>query len=134
MDKEFDIFGLNSKKVDFEVDNPQYVLATTHRLSKKQKIAFYNDPDYCFVVQKDYMSTMREALEPLLKSGGIYYSVYDRKDREEELIVVVYVDDTLLDVMGEILKIKCRVSSHKCLQEFKCYAADLFEQFDNRQT
>ncbi len=50
-----------------------------------------------------------------MKSGGIYYSVYDRKDNEDEVIVVTYVDDTLLDVMGEILKIKCRMSSYRCL-------------------
>ena len=119
---------------DFTVDNPKYVLATTKRLSKKQKMAFYNDPDYCFVVEKDYMSTMREALEPLLRSGGIYYSVFDKKDNEDRAVIVVYVDDILLDVMGEILKIKCRASTHKCLMDFKCYAADLFEQFDNTQT
>ena len=48
--------------------------------------------------------------------------------------MVVYVDDILLDVMGEILKVKCRMSDHRCMMEFKCFAADLFEQFDNRQT
>ena len=36
--------------------------------------------------------------------------------------MVVYVDDTLLDVMGEILKMKCRMSDRKCMMEFKCYA------------
>lgn len=69
---------------------------------------------------------MREALYPLLKSGGIYYSTYVSKDEEDELIMVIYVDDILLDVMGEILKIKCRHSYHRCLIEFKCYASDIF--------
>ena len=105
----------------------------TKRLSKKQKVAFYNDPDYCFVVQREYMSTMREALDPLLKSGGIYYSSFPRKDNpNEEIVMVLYVDDILLDVMGEMLKIQCRMSSYRCLMDFKCYASDLFEQFDNR--
>ena len=49
LQQQMDIFGIQSK-TDFNVDNPQYVLSTTKRLSKKQKIAFYNDPDYCFVV------------------------------------------------------------------------------------
>lgn len=49
VEAQMDIFGIQSK-TDFTVDNPQYVLSTTKRLSKKQKIAFYNDPDYCFVV------------------------------------------------------------------------------------
>lgn len=110
------------------------MLSSTKRLSKKQKLAFYQDPDYCFIVQAEYISTMREALYPLLKSGGIFYSTYVRKDAVDELILVIYVDDILLDVMGEILKVKCRLSSHRCLLDFKCYASDLFEQFDNRQT
>ena len=77
---------------------------------------------------------MREALEPLMKSGGIYYSTYDRDGVADQTIVVIYVDDTLLDVMAELIKVKCRLSNHKCMLEFKCYAADLFEQFDNQQT
>ena len=48
--------------------------------------------------------------------------------------MVVYVDDILLDVMGEILKVKCRMSNYRCMVDFRCYASDLFEQFDNRQT
>ena len=128
--QERDLFGTR-KRVDYTVDNPQYVLSTTKRLSKKQKLAFYNDPDYCFIVQKEYMSTMREALEPLMKSGGIYYSTYDRDGMADQTIVVIYVDDTLLDVMAELIKVKCRLSNYKCMLEFKCYAADLFEQFDN---
>ncbi len=103
------------------------MLNTTKRLSKKQKIAFYNDPDYCFVVEKKYMSTMREALDPMMKSGGIYYASYVRKNNEDELIVVIYVDDILLDVMAELLKVKCRMSNHKIMMDFKCFAADLFE-------
>ena len=110
------------------------MLSTTKRLSRKQKIAFYNDPDYCFIVQREYLPTMREALDPMLKSGGIYYSRHDRKDNEDEVILVIYVDDILLDMMGELLKVKCRMSSYRCMIEFKCYASDLFEQFDNRQT
>ena len=56
------------------------------------------------------MHTMREYMEPLLKAGGIYYSYHPRRDPDDQYIMVVYVDDVLLDVMGEILKIKCRVS------------------------
>ena len=97
-------------------------------------MAFYGDPDYCFVVQKEYMSTMREALDPLLKNGGIYYTYYDRIDEPDEVTMVVYVDDILLDVMGEIIKMKCGMSNYRCMMDFKCYAADLFEQFSNRQT
>ena len=121
LQQQMDIFGIKSK-TDYNVDNPQYVLSTTKRLSKKQKIAFYNDPDYCFIVRKDYMRTMREYMDPLLKAGGIYYSYYDRDGQEDQCIMVVYVDDTLLDVMGEILKMKCRMSDYKCMVEFKCYA------------
>lgn len=47
---------------------------------------------------------------------------------------MIYVDDILLDVMAELLKVKCRMSNHKVLIDFKCFASDLFEQFDNAQT
>ena len=114
MNKVLSVFGVGEEKSDFSVDNPQYVLKSTKRLSKKQKIAFYQDPDYCFIVEKSYMSTMREVLEPLLKSGGIYYSYHQCTKDEDSIILVTYVDDTLLDVMGEILKVKCRMSNHRC--------------------
>lgn len=65
------------KEQDYAVDNQNYVLNETRKLSKKQKLAFYKDPDYCFLVDKKYMPYMREALEPLLKAGGIYYTTHD---------------------------------------------------------
>ena len=117
--------------VDFSVDNKQYMLNTTSRLSKKQILAFYSDPDYCFVVDTQYLNVMREALDPLLKNGGIYYTTHEQQSNKDRTIIVVYVDDILLDVMAELLKVKCRVSAHKCLLEFQCFGADLFEQFDN---
>lgn len=48
--------------------------------------------------------------------------------------MVLYFDDSVLDLMGEILKIKCRLSHYNCLSEFKSYAQDFFEPFNSRQT
>ena len=35
--------------------------------------------------------------------------------------------------MGEILEVECRLSKYDCVQPFKCYAADKFDQFNSRQ-
>ena len=35
--------------------------------------------------------------------------------------------------MAEILQIECRLSKYDCQQPFKCYAADMFDQFNSRQ-
>lgn len=48
-------------------------------------------------------------------------------------MIVLYFDDSVIDLMGEILKIKCRLSLHDCQSEFKCYAEDFFDQFNSRQ-
>ena len=64
----------------------------------------------------------------------MFYSSYPRKENPEETILVIYIDDILLDVVGEILKLKVNLSSYNCKLEFKCYASDLFEQFNTFQT
>ena len=97
-------------------------------------MAFFKDPDYCFIVDRTQLRQMREALAPLLKAGGLYFTIHELRGRKDERALVLYFDDVLLDVMGELLKIKCRLSNHKCMLEYKCYASDLFEQFDNTQT
>ena len=77
---------------------------------------------------------MRQSLDNLTQSGGVYYSIYPRDDKDDEFVIVVYFDDIMLDLMGELLEVKCRLSIHDCNASFKCYAADLFENFNSRQT
>ena len=114
-------------------DDPDVILRTSKKLTKKQKLAFYGSPDYCFIVAKERMDVMREALEDLTQSGGIFYSTYERDDNEDQMIVVIYFDDILIDLMGELLDMQCRLSINDCNATFKCFAADLYEQFNNRQ-
>ena len=96
-------------------------------LTKKEKLAFYNDPDYVFIVKTESMNIMRASLENLCQTGGVFYSTFNRDNKEDQMIVVVYFDDIMIDLMGELLEVKCRLSVHDCNADFKCFAADLFE-------
>ena len=43
------------------------------------------------------------------------------------MFVVLYFDDSVIDLMGEILEVECRLSKYDVTQPFKCYAADCFD-------
>ena len=49
------------------------------------------------------------------------------------MMIVLYFDDSVIDLMGEILGIECRLSKYDCQLPFKCYASDMFDQFNARQ-
>lgn len=49
------------------------------------------------------------------------------------MMIVLYFDDAVIDLMGEILEIECRLSKYDCKLPFKCYAADWFDQFNAMQ-
>ena len=63
-----------------------------------------------------------------MRHGGVYYSVFDKIETEEDfdktkrgsdtMMVVLYFDDTVIDLMGEILGIECRLSKYDCKQPF----------------
>lgn len=42
------------------------------------------------------------------------------------MVMVLYFDDSVLDLMAEIQKVKVKLSSYDCLIEFKSYAEDKF--------
>ena len=50
---------------NFNVDDPKVLLSKTGMLSKKEKLAFYTDPNYCFIVKKESLSIMRASLDSL---------------------------------------------------------------------
>lgn len=43
------------------------------------------------------------------------------------MIVVLYFDDSVIDLMGEILEVECRLSKFDCSVPYKCYAGDMFD-------
>ena len=49
------------------------------------------------------------------------------------MIMVLYFDDSVLDLMAEIQKVKVKMSQYDCLVEFKCFAEDKFQPFNARQ-
>ena len=91
----------------------------------------------------DTLQVLRLELDSLVGRGGVYYSIFDKISKPEHfmktertsdtIIVVLYFDDSVVDLMAEILQIECRLSKYDCQQPFKCYAADMFDQFNSRQ-
>ena len=129
---------------DFDLADPadNYRLKFNRELTKKQKLAHYQTPDYCIVTRADTLQVLRLELDSLVRKGGVYYSIFDKIDEPEDfnktrsggdlMMIVLYFDDSVVDLMGEILGIECRISKADVAQPFKCYAADYFDQFNAR--
>ena len=91
------------------------------------------------MTRADTIKILRLELDSLVSRGGVFYSIFDHVEKPEDfdktnetrgsdtLIVVVYFDDSVIDLMGEILEVECRLSKYDCAQPFKCYAADKFD-------
>ncbi len=124
---------------NYEINDPsdKYRLKFNKTLTRKQILAHYKTPDYCLVTRADTLALLRLELESLVERGGIYYSIFDKIDEpadfektkrgSDTMMVVLYFDDSVIDLMAEILEIECRVSKYDCQLPFKCYAADLFD-------
>ena len=132
-------------KRNFDIQDPSdnFRLKFTQDLTKKQKLAHYKTPDYCIVTRADTLGVLRLELESLVSRGGVFYSIFNkieeagdfakRSTGPETMLIVLYFDDSVIDLMGEILNVQCRLSKYDCQQPFKCYAADMFDQFNSRQ-
>ena len=95
-------------------------------MSRKGKLAHYNTPDYCIVTRADTLAVLRIELQSLVSRGGVYYSIYDKVEAPEDfkktpeergadtMMVVLYFDDSVIDLMGEILNVECRMSKYDC--------------------
>ena len=87
-------------------------------------MAHYETPDYCFVTRADTIQVLRLELDDLVSRGGIYYSIFPKVDTAEDfskdnrgtdtMMLVLYFDDEVIDTMGEILKVECRLSMYDC--------------------
>ena len=95
------------------------------------------------MTRADTLKVLRLELDSLVSRGGVYYSIFDKIEKLEDfdkrdrshdtMMVVLYFDDSVVDLMGEILEIECRLSQFDCMMPFKCYAADMYDQFNARQ-
>ena len=142
-DKEF-VDELIAGKANFEIDDPadKFRLKYNKELTRKQKLAHYKTPDYCLVTRADTLAVLRLELDSLVSRGGVYYSIYDKVEAPEDfdkserstdtMMIVLYFDDSVIDLMGEILQVDCRLSKFDCAMPFKCYANDMFDQFNSR--
>lgn len=96
------------------------------------------------MTRADTLQLLRIALDSLVSRGGVYYSIFDKVEKPEDfdktdrekhdvILIVLYFDDSVIDLMGEIINVECRLSKYDCALPFKCFAADMFDQFNSRQ-
>ena len=71
-------------------------------------------------------------MDSLLRHGGVYFSVFEREGNDNKLSIVIYFEDNVLDLMAEITQVKCRMMNYNVCEDFKCYASDMFDQFNAR--
>jgi hypothetical protein len=85
------------------------------------------------IVQETALPILLRDLESLLKMGGVYYEVFPMELDKGKLVVVLFLDDSLLDVLAEITRLKTRMDELDCRVEFKSYARHDFERFSGRE-
>jgi hypothetical protein len=97
-----------------------------------------------FLTTKKTLGILLRELHPLVERGGVHYDVFDKLMSDEEKkktvddkdvlkYVVVYFEDSFLDLMAEVFHVKTRLSNFDCMVDFKCFAEDFFEPFNSRQ-
>jgi hypothetical protein len=74
---------------------------------------------------------MEMELGSLTERGGAYYDIFERDDKETSL-VVLFFEDSLLDVEAEVMRLKAELRDFDCLLEFKVYARHQFKNFNAR--
>lgn len=74
-------------------------------------------------------------LKSLIEVGGFYYEVFDLKhprDKDKQ-VVVLFFDDSLIDLTAEMVKLQARTCDYNCRVEFKAFARQEFERFTGRE-
>jgi len=72
-----------------------------------------------------------------VKRGGVLYSIYGKVNQAEDFdkkpedsddaMIVLYFEDSVIDLMGEILGVPCRLSMYDAQLPYKSSAADMFD-------
>jgi hypothetical protein len=95
----------------------------------------YEAPDIALVVKKTGLQTLMKDLKSLIEVGGFYYEVFDLKhprDKDKQ-VVVLFFDDSLIDLTAEMVKLQARTCEYNCRVEFKAFARQEFERFTGRE-
>jgi hypothetical protein len=62
-----------------------YNIKDTELLNVKQKIANYQDADYCIVTYRKTLPLLLMELRPLFERGGVFYKIYNKINSVEDL-------------------------------------------------
>lgn len=95
----------------------------------------YKVPDIALIVTESTFPILKRDLESMVIKGGVYYEVFDmaNETKSKKQVVVIFVDDSMLDLLAEQLKMKARLTEYDCRLEFKAFARDRFEKFTGRE-
>lgn len=101
----------------------------------KLRKRLYKYPDIALIVNRKALHILKSDMESLIDKGGVYYEVFDRllDKKKETCIVVIFFDDSMLDLMAETTKLKARMIDYDCRVEFKAFARDQFKRFSGRE-
>lgn len=102
------------------------------RVPHELKDRLYNCPDVAYVVKKNTIAMMKLELESLIERGGVYFEVFDREDKNT-CLVVLFFEDSILDVEAEVMRLKAQMRDFDCKLVFKVFARHQFKNFNGRE-
>lgn len=84
----------------------------------EKKKRLYAAPDYAMVVTDTSLPILLRDLESFFANGGAYYEFFRMELETDKLVVVIFLDDSLLDALAEIQRMKARMDELNCRTEF----------------
>ena len=126
----------------------------------RERHRLYESPDYALVTTKAGLKTLEKDMESLVDKGGFYYEVFEmqktvgfslmkkmkekcgcrgslkdieKEEGEQKLAVVLFADDSILDLTAEVVRLQARLNDFDCRTAFKAFARSEFERFTGRE-
>lgn len=119
------------KRHVFEMDDEDDEDEVDALIPAEHKLRLYDRPDCAIVLKAIALETLKKKLNTMAKKGGFYYQVFDRGDGSK--LLVLFFDDSMLDVQAEILEMEVAMKNFHCTKKFRVYAREYFQSFNGRQ-
>jgi len=91
----------------------------------------YKKPDVALIIKNSVLPALVKRLSNLAKRGGFYFEVFNRVN--DTKLIVLFIEDALLDVQAEIMKLEIGMKDFHVTSKFKVYAREHFKNFNSRQ-
>ena len=102
------------------------------RVPMNLRKSLFKHPIYCYVVSRKSLNVIEFELDSLIKTGGCYYEEFDRLNSPDQVIIVIFFEQSLIDLLAEVQYTMHKLGGYDCLIEFKAFAGDDFEKFNGR--